>query len=353
MIVYLTRKRPEFRPLTQTGCYPHHKVAFIKIHKVGGTSVQNVIQRFGETNRLLAAVPNKRNVFGKEMKNVVKIPEKLSFDLVYSHMQYFNRSAVERIMPQTSVYFTIVREPLRQLISSFYYYKHVWRFAYLNKIPKDDKEFVDYLLHADKYEPSDVRDSYTNNRMSYDLGLAEADFRNKTAIERWLRKLDTELDFVLITERFNESLVMLRRRLCWSLRDILYVIKNVNHRKRKVHLSPKVLTVYRNRYMADIMLYNYSYARFQRDIQRQSPDFQDEVSVFEKMLNQVADYCSLAYKPKILLLPNSRFDKTPFSPEFELTPWECEMMYLSELEFAKRTRKKQEGVAFLDELARH
>ena len=42
-----------------------------------------------------------------------------------------------------------------------------------------------------------------------------------------------EMDFVLITEYMDESLVLLKRKWCWDVKDILYLPAKVSivHRK--------------------------------------------------------------------------------------------------------------------------
>ena len=49
---------------------------------------------------------------------------------------------------------------------------------------------------------------------------------------QWMDNL--KLDFVIFQEHFDESLVLLRRRLHWSLKDILYVPKNIGSYSYKV-----------------------------------------------------------------------------------------------------------------------
>lgn len=56
------------------------------------------------------------------------------------------------------------------------------------------------------------------NSMAFDLGLEKSS--PKSAVEALIAKL--EHWFVMITEYMDHSLVLLRRRMCWDLDDVVY-----------------------------------------------------------------------------------------------------------------------------------
>ena len=62
--------------------------------------------------------------------------------------------------------------------------------------------------------------------MTYDLGFDFMDLEPDPSIRKFLRQLESEFSLVLITEYFDESLVMLKRIMCWQLDDILYIKQN-------------------------------------------------------------------------------------------------------------------------------
>ena len=65
-------------------------------------------------------------------------------------------------------------------------------------------------------------------------------------VKNWLNKLDEEMDLILIVEWLPESLILLRRKFCWSMRDIL--ILNVNSRSYQFKVSCRNLGVNFKRY---------------------------------------------------------------------------------------------------------
>ena len=57
----------------------------------------------------------------------------------------------------------------------------------------------------------------------WDLGLSEASMEDPVALRKVIQYFDEYFDLVLIAERFDESLVLMRDLLCWNLEDITYL----------------------------------------------------------------------------------------------------------------------------------
>nr|KAG5690208.1 hypothetical protein BaRGS_019004 [Batillaria attramentaria] len=67
------------------------------------------------------------------------------------------------------------------------------------------------------------------NSLVFDSGLPLAQHMNETAVTQHIAKLDRELDLMLVMEHFDESLVLLKRRACLQLKDIVHY--KLNSRK--------------------------------------------------------------------------------------------------------------------------
>lgn len=62
----------------------------------------------------------------------------------------------------------------------------------------------------------------------FDLGLKRIHFSDQEFINNTIEDLDEAIDLVLIAEYMDESLVLLKRALCWDLDDVVYF----THRQR-------------------------------------------------------------------------------------------------------------------------
>lgn len=56
----------------------------------------------------------------------------------------------------------------------------------------------------------------------FDLGLQHKYYNDPVMIEKYIGDLAEKIDLVLIMEYFDESLVLLKRELCWDLDDVVY-----------------------------------------------------------------------------------------------------------------------------------
>ena len=67
------------------------------------------------------------------------------------------------------------------------------------------------------------------------LGLEKSDQENETAINYHIDNLN--FDLVILPEHFDEGMVLLKRKLCWDLEDILYVKLRDMSKKENSHPS--------------------------------------------------------------------------------------------------------------------
>ena len=65
--------------------------------------------------------------------------------------------------------------------------------------------------------------------MAFDLGLEQENFSNEEEITEFIENISKRFDLVLIAEYFDESLVLMKRMLCWDFEDIVYVKHKVRN----------------------------------------------------------------------------------------------------------------------------
>ena len=113
-------------------------------------------------------------------------------------------------------------------------------------------------------------------------------------MSEFIKYLDRVFDMLLFTELFDESLVLLRRRLHWKTKDIVYMKVNVFKQKVKAPWASRkeypayVMQKFARFAALDIALYDFFFDKFRKQIENQGEDFQDEVSAFKKLNTLVA-----------------------------------------------------------------
>ncbi|XP_076460226.1 galactosylceramide sulfotransferase-like [Babylonia areolata] len=322
-------------------CSPHHHLVFVKVHKAASSTLANIIQRYGFTRDLNFVLPNRTprsvayNYITKRgeafnRSSIIPLPPGGHYDLLWNHAIY-NRSAFGALMPQDTVYVSILREPFQQFVSAyaFYNYPYISKFIALHINP------FSHYLH---YMPHPRALDYFRNKQSEDLGMGPQHVLNSTLRHQYLRQLDKELHLVLITELFDESLVLLRRLMCWSVKDILYISKNTNVYKPIFVFSKHDYARHRDLAAADYDLYQFFRHKLLRTLAAQGVDFEHEVTHFREMRREVQKFCEQAQSRNLkqFFVPRSLW-----SVEFTVTREDCHLLVMHELVFLDKLMAAQ------------
>ena len=286
------------RPSTKK-CDPVNKILFLKTHKTGSSTITNILNRYGDSRDLNMILPKSDKVF------TFYWPTRFRFSftanlfgmephILCNHARY-NRKAMHLILPKnTSTYITILRHPLRQYESVFNFMNMAYALGY--------HEQRDPLATFLKFTPSgqDLRRLMKKklslylirNPMLFDLGLDFRYFQNKTAVQNYLNFIDEEFGLVMIMEYFDESLVLLKRLLCWDLEDILYFKLNERpDKKKQALLTNDVKQNIKSWNKADVLLYERFNKTLWDKIEKIGPEFYRELDTFRKKKKEVEETC--------------------------------------------------------------
>jgi len=96
----------------------------------------------------------------------------------------------------------------------------------------------------------------------------------------------------MITDYFDESVVLLKRLLSWELDDILYFKSNERQDQEKaVGLTDQVKDKIRQWNAADDLLFRYFNQTFWRKIKKEGKGFYDDLEAFRRKREQVSRSC--------------------------------------------------------------
>ncbi|KAI4899483.1 hypothetical protein NFI96_014217 [Prochilodus magdalenae] len=213
-------------------------VAFLKTHKTGSSTVQNLLFRLGEKRKATFAFPYYTYQFSYperfRAEFVDELPEGSSqFDLLCSHMR-LDLSQLRQAMPPDTVLITILREPLRTFESVFSYYTStIPAFSRAKQAAtragiKDRTALSIFLDDPESFwDPKEPGNGLAKNPMSFDMGLNNEEWNASWPED--LSHLEEAFDLVMIAEHFDESLVLLGALLGLEPQDLAYVRMNVRH----------------------------------------------------------------------------------------------------------------------------
>ena len=277
-------------------CNPVTNIVFIKTHKTGSTTMASLFERFGYRNNLTFALPKYGHIFHNFNKfsqaYVIPIPKVLAktyprFNILTNHAIY-NRPELEKTVPNAT-YVTILRDPVTQLESAFGYFQ---MYKGLNIYGSNTfeifmKNVSHYYYNATFKYKNKIR---SKNGQLFDLGVNITD-NNTEIIRRKIRTLDEEFDLVLITEYFDESLILMKKILCWSFDDILYISAGVRSKSHRYSISEDLQRKIRQWNAGDVLLYNHFNKTLWRKIEEYGPTFQTDLNKFRKLEKEVFDKC--------------------------------------------------------------
>lgn len=175
------------------------------------------------------------------------------------------------------------------------------------------------------------------NGMFFDLGLRTTDYHKTEVIRDAILDIDDKFTLVLIYEYLDESLVLMKRKLCWELDDVLYLKFHYQlHGEKTVHNINSNITgqIYRwNK--ADAMLYQYFNKTLWNEIRLEGKGFVEELREFRTKHDEIERDClgQQVNLKKIALNANV----TSFNRYF------CQKMLFREIEYVHYFRRKMEN----------
>ncbi|XP_029472024.1 galactose-3-O-sulfotransferase 2-like [Rhinatrema bivittatum] len=278
---------------THPDCKLQTHIVFLKMHKSASSTVMNILFRFGEAQNLMFAFPIKResrwfypDYFSASYVQGFSPYKKNKFDIMLHHMR-FQRSEIEKVMPDDSFYFSILRNPVHLMESSFSYFTEAQAFQKARTLDK----FLDQPLQF--YNASDEHSGLVKNLMTFDFGFNHNGNSSAKDAQLNIEAIENMFDLILIAEYFDESMILLKEALCWNLDDVVYFRLNSRSNRRRTPLSKNTIEKIKSWNKLDWELYIHFnrtfWERIDQTIGRER--MQQEVKKLHKRREELARTC--------------------------------------------------------------
>lgn len=266
-------------------------VIFLHIPKAAGSTLSSVVQRQYEPNATF-------KIDGLHIRESIdefkKIPEakKEKIRLLSGHMFF----GLHEFLPQPSTYITMLRNPVDRVISHYYHViRHPNHYLY-QEVTSRNMNLRDYVssgisMELDNGQTRDISGEGIVQKPFPDKGIGFGQCPAEM-LQRAKRNLREHFAVVGLSERFDESLILLKRTFGWA--TPCYVKSNVGeNRPHKRDISIDELKVIEKYNELDVQLHKYAGEMFEELITQQSPlpSFERELKEF-KLLNK---YCGKIY----------------------------------------------------------
>ncbi|XP_071819584.1 galactosylceramide sulfotransferase-like isoform X2 [Apostichopus japonicus] len=287
---------PDARP--SYSCQPVNNFVFVKTHKTGSTTLRSITSRYGYTRDLSFLLSNDGRIghfngislrYSSESSNFLPplgvkkndFPNYQNYNISNVHLKY-NRRSLDKFMYRRHnlTLFTILRTPEEQWLSWFQYYKKYTKVGF--KADGISEAAMPYIERLEK-ENGDF------NQQSRDLGINDKKHFNDTLLRETVTEMTKDFNLVMITEYFDESLILLRKMMCWTFEDILYVSKRKQPMKTQFPDDVKEKLYQYNH--ADVYIYEYFNRTLWRKIEEYGPSFKGELRYFRQLLTKKQNEC--------------------------------------------------------------
>ncbi|XP_072022023.1 galactose-3-O-sulfotransferase 2-like [Amphiura filiformis] len=282
--------------ISNKNCTPIIKIVFLKTHKTGSTTMASIFERFGYRRNLIFALPRQKHVFKNSFFNkkfAIPIPQVLAkshphFDILDNHAVYY-RPEMEKTVPNAT-YITILRDPVYQLESTFGYFEMAKGMG-ISNYPNPFDTFMQnphFYYNTTEYNAKWC----SRNCQLHDLGFINTKlFDNITAILEKIDILDKEFDLVLLNEYFDESLILMRKQLCWNLDDIIYISNAIRSKSHRYTISDQLKKKIRQWNAGDVLLYNHFNKTLWQKIKEYGSTFQADLEEFRRLEKEAFNRC--------------------------------------------------------------
>ena len=318
-----------------------HNIHFLKMHKTGSTTLFGILNRVVLRYNLRTTTYSLRPFFSQRPEAIVKnlvprfIVGKSKKFHIHAHHSRNDKEYLSKILLSPYSNITFVRNPVT-LLRSWMYEVKLHSMLKLTG-PDPFRTFVTDIKSHRKRFPREVGES--RNTMADTFRIPRDLDPNTDTFRRYLE--DIHKDFVVgITEYYVESLVLFRRRLGWTLRDIVYVPLRITKRAKPNSAENASLQDLVCAWShLDCHLYNHFNKTFWKLVEKEE-GFKQEVAHFRFMLNATFEYCAAVYKDlkgatnKIDQLNSSKspliFLKSEWNEKFSIGVMDCALMRVDE-----------------------
>uniref|UniRef100_A0A8C4TDC8 Galactose-3-O-sulfotransferase 4 n=1 Tax=Erpetoichthys calabaricus TaxID=27687 RepID=A0A8C4TDC8_ERPCA len=274
-------------------CTPKTNVMFLKTHKTASGTIMNLVYRFGVKHNLTFALPKEQHfeypkLFHSRMVKGFSEQSGQHYNMMCSHMK-FNRPEVQKVMPADTFYISILRHPVSLAESSFNFFKS------LAPAFKRSPTFEDFIANPWKYYvPHLPLNNLARNMLWFDFGFDHNAKFSLQSAQSVVAEIQQTFHLILLADYFDQSMVLLRDALCWSLDDVVTFKINARTNAKPKCLSPAQEEKLKKWNALDWYLYQSFNKTFWKKVERFGKRRMDkEVAILQARREELQNLCLL------------------------------------------------------------
>src|ERR1044071_1730256 len=255
---------------------------FLHIPKAAGTTLHSVIERQFQP-AVTYTIPGADSPQG--IKEFIELPpeQRAKIRLLKGHMPY----GLHKYLSVPATYITMLRDPVDRVVSHYYFVRRSPGVSHHSEVSSGRMGLDDFVrerasIGANNDQTRLISGVEKVNRKLWSGGEGVNEEPGDTDIlEIAKANIRDHFTHVGLAENFDESLLLLRRRLGW--RNVYYVKQNVTKgRLSKRQVPRETLSLIEKHNELDMALYEYARARFEEEIKEQGTGFASELRRFQR-----------------------------------------------------------------------
>lgn len=257
-------------------------IIYLHIPKAAGMTVQRMIRRRYGSNLFQRSVNLIKGSKNLKFKDAV-LSKTMKDRFFMGHFCY----GIHHFLPHPYTYITFLREPISRLLSLYKYSRSnegSYYHGLARNVSPEDFFFKSNLMELDNGmlrfivgKNPDLNDMFLNRTR---LGECNQEMLNTAK-----QHIDKEFSFVGIVEKFDESVVLLKKVLGWK--NAYYLKRNTSsqhHTYQSNHFkfTDELVEKLQEKNQLDLELYQFAKERFERYVNSLGDNFTKEVTEFQK-----------------------------------------------------------------------
>jgi hypothetical protein len=213
-----------------------------------------------------------RGPYTGDLERIRRVLPRPNLKAVFGHCQF----GIHERLPRPASYITMLRHPVERIMSLYHFEKLVEaRFGEHQGIKMPDGTTLESFVESPPFRDVDNGQTRRISGISPAVGNC-----TRAMVERAKENLRDHFAVVGITERFDETLVLLKRAFSWN-RDVFYYPMNTNPGRGGIkHESQDTIDMILARNALDYELYQFATELMESAVSRYGSAFQDHLENF-------------------------------------------------------------------------
>jgi hypothetical protein len=254
--------------------FRNYPIIFTHIPRSGGTTLARILEtQYRSDEQFLFYVREKGGNTDEALTEFAGLPDerRKKLKLLFGHTSFGIHEGYE-----SYTYITLLRDPVERAVS-YYYYIITQPGHYLHEMVLRNR------MRLEDFVASGMSTELDNIQTRQISGVKDVRYGKCTATMLDSAKLNLVRQYAIcgITERFDESVLLMKRLFGWEYP--FYLKRNVISAKPPIKEIPEsTVEMIKRSNDLDVQLYQFALARFQASIAEQDRSFHHELEAFRK-----------------------------------------------------------------------